>query len=464
MKIKFRSFVCILLIAVVFFSSTSFAGVSADARDIRYNSEYIYEVLSNNTITIHCYIGNQIETTVPSVIDALPVVSVERLAFYGTKVKVVTIGEGITTLKDEAFFYSIGLESVTLPSTLSNVGQGVFRDCLNLKSVVFSGENSIVGEFMFYGCSSLENLNLSDSLGEIPVGAFSYCMSLTQISLPEGLDTIREYGFFASGLESVTLPLGLKYINSKAFAESKSLTEIISLSTCYSYVAPDAFQNCGSDFPYYNTQPSTTDPTETEEVTLSTDPTESATAAVPNVPTETAYIPNTPKPPIDEPNVMSSGGSLGIDEVTVPGYSKTDPTEEATTLPNNTKNTDASDSLGTEQTTEYIQAGDFYIGSSQGFLMYENSRINEANTQANSNRTELLALAWNVRTMGDSNNDGKVNIKDATQIQRYVASFIDDSSPNFNYKNSDTDADGKITIKDATVIQKYVAGIKSSLD
>lgn len=63
----------------------------------------------------------------------------------------------------------------------------------------------------------------------------------------------------------------------------------------------------------------------------------------------------------------------------------------------------------------------------------------------------------NLRQVGDSNGDGKVNIKDATAIQKHLAEIIvmDNVSANI----SDTDNDYKLTIRDATAIQKKIAGL-----
>ncbi len=59
--------------------------------------------------------------------------------------------------------------------------------------------------------------------------------------------------------------------------------------------------------------------------------------------------------------------------------------------------------------------------------------------------------------LGDANLDKKVNIQDATIIQKAVAGLV-----NFGEVQaaaSDVDGDMKLTVKDATTIQKYTAGI-----
>ena len=62
--------------------------------------------------------------------------------------------------------------------------------------------------------------------------------------------------------------------------------------------------------------------------------------------------------------------------------------------------------------------------------------------------------------LGDVNGDGKVNIKDATQIQKVAAKIIELTSD--EKLRADVNADAKVNVKDATAIQKFVAKIETS--
>ncbi|MBQ9742114.1 MAG: dockerin type I repeat-containing protein [Ruminococcus sp.] len=59
--------------------------------------------------------------------------------------------------------------------------------------------------------------------------------------------------------------------------------------------------------------------------------------------------------------------------------------------------------------------------------------------------------------LGDANEDGKVNVKDATAIQKHIASLA--SLSDTGRILADVDANGNVNIKDATAIQKHVAGM-----
>lgn len=63
--------------------------------------------------------------------------------------------------------------------------------------------------------------------------------------------------------------------------------------------------------------------------------------------------------------------------------------------------------------------------------------------------------------IGDVNQDGNVDIKDATLIQFYVSTLKELNSEQLAL--ADTNSDGEVTIADATLIQKFLAGLITSL-
>lgn len=62
--------------------------------------------------------------------------------------------------------------------------------------------------------------------------------------------------------------------------------------------------------------------------------------------------------------------------------------------------------------------------------------------------------------LGDATSDGKVNVKDATEIQKAVAGLV--TLEEIEVVASDVDVNTKINVKDATAIQKWVAGMEVS--
>ena len=79
--------------------------------------------------------------------------------------------------------------------------------------------------------------------------------------------------------------------------------------------------------------------------------------------------------------------------------------------------------------------------------------VTEAETTTVVHPTEIVEEI--VGLIGDTNADGKVNIKDATLIQKHIAKI--DTGCEINPEIADCFKDGKISIKDVTLIQKYLA-------
>lgn len=62
--------------------------------------------------------------------------------------------------------------------------------------------------------------------------------------------------------------------------------------------------------------------------------------------------------------------------------------------------------------------------------------------------------------LGDVNLDGKVNIRDVTLVQKYVANLAELSEQQL--RAIDTNGDSKLNVKDATSLQKFIAGVEES--
>ena len=82
-------------------------------------------------------------------------------AFEGcTKLRSITLPEGLKKIDEEAFRGCTGLESIVLPYSLASIGMKAFADCTNLRSVTIPDTVREIGEGAFEGCSSLETINI----------------------------------------------------------------------------------------------------------------------------------------------------------------------------------------------------------------------------------------------------------------------------------------------------------------
>ncbi len=133
------------------------------------------------------------------------------------------IPEGVTTIKQYAFYGCTGLETVTFPSSLDSVGSEAFQNCSGLARVY---------------CSSLVDwCNIAFTNGS--ANPVYYARKLyvgntrvTNLVIPQGVTAIKPYAFYRlSNQTSVVLPEGLQSIGYYAFWDCDWNTEYTIPST-----------------------------------------------------------------------------------------------------------------------------------------------------------------------------------------------------------------------------------------
>ncbi len=197
--------------------------------------------------------------------------------------------------------------------------------------------------------------------------------------------------------------------------------------------------------PTEDTKPTeSTDPTEDTKPTESTDPTEDTKPTESTDPTEDTKPTESTDPTEDTKPTESTDPT----EDTKPTES-TDPTEdtkptESTDPTEDTKPTESTDPTEDTKPTESTDP-------TEDTKPTETEKPTEPDTEPS-----VLGL------LGDANEDGVVNVKDATAIQKHIASLITLSDTGVIL--ADADQNSVVNIKDATAIQKFVAGLPTGLD
>lgn len=173
---------------------------------------YVYNVLSDNTVEIVSYFGNETEVTLPLYVDGYAVKSLWS-AFYDSSVVSVTIPYGYDKVGDNAFEFSSDLRSVVISDSVTEIGAYAFYECSNLQSVVIGDGVKTIGKY-----------------------AFSACSSLSFIALNKGLISIDKYAFYnCNSLETITLYEEITSVGNSAFKNCNSLSEVVFFSTQCSF-------------------------------------------------------------------------------------------------------------------------------------------------------------------------------------------------------------------------------------
>lgn len=185
-------------------------------------------------------------------------------AFYGKKVKSVTLPMGLKSIGDNAFMSST-ISEINIPATVTNIGKRAFSNIPTLKTISVPNSVKTIGHScfvmctgltevklparleklenaMFRGCQSLTKVTLPQNIDKIDTGTFEDCKALTHIDLPQSVTTIGLNAFKNTALTEVPVTTNLKLIDSNAFEGCNGLTSV-SLPASVQ-VENEAFKNC----------------------------------------------------------------------------------------------------------------------------------------------------------------------------------------------------------------------------
>ena len=152
--------------------------------------------------------------------------SIRTYAFADSKVRSVTVNEGITAIEDYTFAYS-EIQRVTLPTTVVSIGNNAFDGCMYLYDIYIQGPVKTIGDNAFQFCENLPLIDLPSNVESIGDNAFMECKRLKKAPLPENLTVIGKQAFKnCVALENVVFPKSLTKIESEAFSGCK-LTNIV---------------------------------------------------------------------------------------------------------------------------------------------------------------------------------------------------------------------------------------------
>lgn len=176
-------------------NGTEISQPPADFVESRENKEFAYDVYKKYVV-ITAYLGEDVDVTIPAIIDRLPVRSIAGLAFYeSVPVESVTVSEGIQMLEENAFYYCTALKSVTLPKSLNAIGDKAFSWCSSLETITLPEGITTIPPYCFNQCTSLTKVFYSQSLVAVGARAFSGCESLEKLYFGDEMVSLGDYAF-----------------------------------------------------------------------------------------------------------------------------------------------------------------------------------------------------------------------------------------------------------------------------
>ena len=161
-------------------------------------------------------------------------------------VKKVVIEDGVTSIRNSAFYDCNSLTSITIPNSVTSIGAYAFSNCYYLTSITIPDSVTSIGKLAFYSCDSLTSITISNSVTSIEERAFAYCSRLTSITIPDGVTSIGDATFSnCEGLTSITIPDSVTSIGEGAFYACSSLTSI-TIPDSVTRIGDYAFKNCSN--------------------------------------------------------------------------------------------------------------------------------------------------------------------------------------------------------------------------
>ena len=108
----------------------------------------------------------------------------------------IIIPNGVTSIEQGAFYYCTGLTNITIPGSVTSIGDSAFTGCTSLTSITIPNGVTSIGYSAFEGCTSLTNITIPDSVTSIEGYAFDSCKNLKDITIPGNVTSIKKYAFF----------------------------------------------------------------------------------------------------------------------------------------------------------------------------------------------------------------------------------------------------------------------------
>ena len=211
--------------------------------------------------------NEETELNIPSMINGVPITSINYWAFHGHgNLTSVTIPESITSIGFEAFLGCTNLTSINVASgnpEYSSVGGVLFNANQTVLIAYPAGKSdqsysipssvTTIGLSAFACSDNLTSVTIPYSVTSIEQRAFSSCRSLTGVTIPGSVTTIGQYAFEdCRSLTGVTIPNSITSIGSNAFIGCNSLTDVYYDGNESQWNQIDIGNSYGADNPLLN--------------------------------------------------------------------------------------------------------------------------------------------------------------------------------------------------------------------
>ncbi|MCQ2449859.1 MAG: leucine-rich repeat domain-containing protein, partial [Clostridia bacterium] len=167
-----------------------------------------------------------------------PLEYAHNLYLNGELVTDLVIPQGVTEIKEHAFYDCTGLTSITIPDSVTTIGDGAFSGCTGLTDISWNAK--AVADFssyssVFYNAGTAGvgiTVSFGDSVENIPEDLFyvsdsSYRPNVKSVIIGNSVTTIGSSAFYECyNLTSITIPDSVTSIGDYAFEDCTGLTGV----------------------------------------------------------------------------------------------------------------------------------------------------------------------------------------------------------------------------------------------
>lgn len=364
--------------------------------------DFTYSI-DNGTAVITGYSKTESRIVIPSEIDGLPVTAIGKDAFYNNSdITEVVISEGIATIKSGAFFGCENLRNIDIAGSVRTIENNAFSDCVSLEEITIPEGVTKIEPWTFSGCTNLLTINVPASLSEVNCEFDDTAFFRNEDNWENGMLYLGNHLVAVKkDIEHPVLKEGTKSISNAVFAECTNLSEI-EVPKSIEAIAVCTFDGC--------------------------------------INLESVTIPN------------------GIEIIDSSAFQRCESLENVY-IPESVSSIGENAFLGcTNLSMIYIPESVTYINGS-AFMHCPNLVIygtsgSYAEQYAEENNIKFMAENAENIIIGDYNNDGVLNIEDATLLQHKLVMFdVSDIIASASY---DFNGDGEFNVADVTTLQLLI--------
>ena len=129
---------------------------------------------------------------------------------------------------------------------VTSIGDWTFYNNKYLQNIYIPDTVNHIGKGTFYGCVGLKKVDIPDSVTSIDASAFERCLALEKVTLGNGITEIADDTFSdCRYLSEINIPDGVTRIGEEAFFDCRSLKELVLPEGLQTIGSADSLRNMG---------------------------------------------------------------------------------------------------------------------------------------------------------------------------------------------------------------------------